>query len=258
MAEDTIIIRPQRQQKVVIKDSIAYTDAELEALKEEYRQKIAEAEAAKAAYESAKAALDGIAEDLDDVAQETTSQQILSKMARQGSNANATNTEIYLEILGNTDYLYDQMNDLAAGIANSLTTLPYSLVFEDATYEFRGFELVNGRLWTKWETAGDDLYTYPYERVEALTRVYRNVNVTHPESVGQVTSVSRVTLKDIYDRIGNIDFSTLAKQGSNAEATNTAILEAVQNIDFTPVIDDYAEQLRTIIGSADSQVSEVA
>ena len=78
------------------------TDAELEHLKEEYRQKIAETAEAKLAYETSKATLDVLAEDLKDVSQETTSQAILhavgnidfSILAKQGSNINATNTAI--------------------------------------------------------------------------------------------------------------------------------------------------------------------
>lgn len=41
------------------------------------------------------------------------------------------------------------------------------------------------------------------------------------------------TLSAIIDAVGNIDFSSLAKQGDNPNATNTAILEAFGNIDFT-------------------------
>lgn len=82
--------------------TIARTDAELERLKEEYRQKIAETAEAKLAYETSKAALDELVEDLEDVAQETTSQSILhavgnidfSTVAKQGSDTNATNTAI--------------------------------------------------------------------------------------------------------------------------------------------------------------------
>ena len=54
----------------------ALTDAELEALKQEYREKIAEAEQAKEEAEQAKEDFIEKAEQLDDVAKETTSQEI--------------------------------------------------------------------------------------------------------------------------------------------------------------------------------------
>lgn len=72
MAEK-IIIRPTTKQEIHIDTAtIAHTDAELERLKEEYRQKIAETAEAKLAYETSKANLDALAEDLEDVAQQTT------------------------------------------------------------------------------------------------------------------------------------------------------------------------------------------
>lgn len=143
MAEK-IIIKPTTRQEIHIDTAtIAHTDAELERLKEEYRQKIAETAEAKLAYETSKANLDALAEDLEDVAQETTSQEIKQDVA------------------------------------------------------------------------------------------------------------------DVKTAVENIDFSTLAKQGSNINATNTAILEAIGNINFTPILDDYAEQLRAIIGiTADNQSGE--
>jgi len=104
------------------------TDAELETLKEQYRAAIAATETARLQYEAAKEAFDEKAEKLEDVAQETTSQEILSavnnidfshvedkidevqqdvadvkeavenidfsELAKQGTNANATNTAI--------------------------------------------------------------------------------------------------------------------------------------------------------------------
>ena len=78
------------------------TDAELEALKSEFRQKIAATEAAKAQYEAAKAALESKAEELDGVAKETTSQEILnsianldfSTLAKQGTDPDTTLTAV--------------------------------------------------------------------------------------------------------------------------------------------------------------------
>lgn len=73
------------------------TDAELEALKEEWREKIAEAEQAKAEAEEAKREWEEKAAALEDVAKETTSQQILGitrETAKQGTDPTATNTAI--------------------------------------------------------------------------------------------------------------------------------------------------------------------
>lgn len=43
------------------------------------------------------------------------------------------------------------------------------------------------------------------------------------------------TSQEILNAVGNIDFSELAKQGTNPNATNTAILAAFDNIDFSQV-----------------------
>ena len=73
----------------------ALTDAELAALKAEYRQKIADAEAAEEAAEQAKAEYDRKAEMLDDVAKETTSQEIKSLILQEGiEHANEYAAEI--------------------------------------------------------------------------------------------------------------------------------------------------------------------
>lgn len=73
------------------------TDEELERLKEEWREKVAEAEAAKAEAEAAKEEWERKAEELEDVAKENTSQQILTAVgeaAKQGTDPTATNTAI--------------------------------------------------------------------------------------------------------------------------------------------------------------------
>lgn len=95
-----------------------YTDAELEQLKAEYREKIAEAEQAKEEAEEAKAEWEQKAADLDGVAQEATSQSILTRTgeaktaaeaaaqaaqaisgyALQGADQTATNTAIFAAI----------------------------------------------------------------------------------------------------------------------------------------------------------------
>ena len=48
-------------------------------------------------------------------------------------------------------------------------------------------------------------------------------------------------------KIDNIDLSSVAKQGDNDEATNSKILEEVQNV-YISLDDMYAEQLKSIIG----------
>ena len=84
----------------------ALTDAELDALKAEYREKIAVAEQAQAAAEASKEAYDAKAEQLEDVAQQSTLTQGVadiredishinidtSTLAKQGSNESATLT----------------------------------------------------------------------------------------------------------------------------------------------------------------------
>ena len=78
----------------------AMTDAELEALKQEYREKIAEAEEAKAEAEAAKEEWEQKAEELEDVAKETTSQEIKQLILNEGiERANEYAAEIR-EIIG--------------------------------------------------------------------------------------------------------------------------------------------------------------
>lgn len=78
----------------------AMTDAELEALKQEYREKIAEAEQAKEEAEEAKQEFIEKAEQLDDVAKETTSQEIKQLIINEGiERANEYAAEIH-EIIG--------------------------------------------------------------------------------------------------------------------------------------------------------------
>ena len=78
----------------------AKTDAEVEALKEELRQKIADAEQAQADAEVAKQEFVQKAEALDDVAKETTSQEIKQLILDEGIvNAHEYAEEIN-EIIG--------------------------------------------------------------------------------------------------------------------------------------------------------------
>lgn len=78
----------------------ALTDAELEFLKEEYREKIAEAEQAKEEAEEAKQEYIEKAEMLEDVAKETTSQEIKQLIINEGiEHADEYAAEIH-EIIG--------------------------------------------------------------------------------------------------------------------------------------------------------------
>lgn len=90
---------------------VAVSDAELEALKAQYRAAIASAQAAEAAAEAARAEYDRKAEALDGVATEQTSQEILTavenidfdttELAKVGTNVNATNTAILAAVSDN-------------------------------------------------------------------------------------------------------------------------------------------------------------
>lgn len=51
---------------------------------------------------------------------------------------------------------------------------------------------------------------------------------------------------DVKTAVENIDFSTLAKQGTNPNATNTAILAAFGNIDFSTLAKQGTDQTATL------------
>ena len=53
------------------------------------------------------------------------------------------------------------------------------------------------------------------------------------DGMAQQGEDANATNTAIYNAVGNIDFSTLAKQGNNPDATNTAILAAFGSIDFS-------------------------
>jgi hypothetical protein len=78
----------------------ALTDAELEALKEEYRAKIEEAEQAKEEAEEAKQEYIEKAEMLEDVAKETTSQEIKQLIINEGIERAHEYAEEIHEIIG--------------------------------------------------------------------------------------------------------------------------------------------------------------
>ena len=52
---------------------------------------------------------------------------------------------------------------------------------------------------------------------------------------------------DVKTSVENIDFSTLAKQGTNADATLTAVLEALQGGDDPDIPEGVAERLAIIM-----------
>ena len=68
------------------------------------------------------------------------------------------------------------------------------------------------------------------------------------QKAAELDDVAReTTSQQILTAVGSIDFSMLAKQGSDPTATNTAILSAIT--DFQDVVlEDYADQLYGIIG----------
>lgn len=104
----------------------AMTDAELEALKEEYREKNAQLEQAIADAEAAKREWEEKAADLDGVAKEATSQEIktavenididTTDLAKQGTNPNATLTDVLNNTAGLSD-LSPLVSELDAGKA---------------------------------------------------------------------------------------------------------------------------------------------
>lgn len=77
-----------------------YSDAELKALKAEWREKIAEAELAKEEAEEAKQDFIEKAEQLDDVAKETTSQVIKQLVLQEGIILGNEYAETINEIIG--------------------------------------------------------------------------------------------------------------------------------------------------------------
>ena len=114
-------------------DKIPMSDAELEALKARYRTAIAAAEAAEAAAIASKAAYDEKAEALDDIAQQSTLTQGVtnirsdianididtSELARQGSNAAATNTAI-LEAVSNNAALNIEVESAKVALVEAI------------------------------------------------------------------------------------------------------------------------------------------
>lgn len=108
----------------------ALTDAELEALKEELRLKIADAEAAEAAAEAAKEHYDELAEQLSGVAQEQTLTDGVtairedishididtSALAKQGTNPNATLTDTEAAVKDGNDTTIGMLKDATNGL----------------------------------------------------------------------------------------------------------------------------------------------
>ena len=110
----------------------ALTDAELEALKEQYREAIADAQQAQADAEAAKEHYDQLAEQLTGVAQEETLTQGVadiredishididtSTLAKQGSNANISLTTMDAKL---GDYVLIQDEEYAPALADLAT-----------------------------------------------------------------------------------------------------------------------------------------
>ena len=94
----------------------ALTDAELEALKEEYREKIAEAEQAKADADAAKEHYDQLAEEISGVAQEATLTQGVQNIREDISHINIDTTDLAKEATIGTP-LVGQPSTLFAAIA---------------------------------------------------------------------------------------------------------------------------------------------
>lgn len=212
------------------------TDEELEALKEKFRQKIAQLDADIAEYEQKL-------HDITDIATKTA-------------------------VANHAADIENGIMDWSTSIVNS-RSLPYSIVCNGAEYYLEEFLYHQGHQVVYWAGAGGigDVYTANWDYARIGDRVYSSPNLDSGHIIGTISAVNKVTLADIYDRIGNIDFSTLAKEQTlttglqtlltaiSSKATKdqltgatSTILEAVQNIDFTPILDDYAEQLRVIIG----------
>ena len=73
-----------------------------------------------------------------------------------------------------------------------------------------------------------------------------NIDIDTSDLAKQGTNPN-ATNTAILAAFGNIDFSTLAKQGSNADATLTAILEALQGGDDPDIPEGVAERLAMIL-----------
>lgn len=76
-----------------------------------------------------------------------------------------------------------------------------------------------------------------------------DVNFSKGDAIQVPVSINSLDAEKVADRIADqlqlpeIDTTKLAKQGSNQEATNTAILEELMKLNGS-----YAEQIRNIIG----------
>ena len=133
------------------------SDAELSVLKEQARERLADAEQAKAQYEAAKAALESKAEELDGVAKETTSQEILnsianldfSTLAKQGTDPDTTLTAVKQTI----DQLLTAQN-LVIGAMDSFTSSYRQAICE--ILQIYGYPIDAS---APWETIGEVVQT---------------------------------------------------------------------------------------------------
>ena len=182
----------------------AMTDAELEELKEEYREKNAELAQAIEDEEEAKEEYIEKAAALDDVAQETTSQQILTAVenididtttiAKQGTNANATLTATQAAVIDG--------NDTAVGVSKEVRS-EVGTGSDTAAETGTLFAIVK---WIK-------------NKVNAIT----GYALQGSDSTKSITTLD-ASLGDVEDALTYMEehimpeYSNLAKQGSNANA----------------------------------------
>jgi hypothetical protein len=164
-------------------------DAELEELKEEYRQKTADAEAAETAAEAAKENFDSKAESLADTI--ASQQQTIENLSEGGGGGGGT-AEILAaidaqtaEIKGTNDEATNSaIKSVVDGIADKVDGIEHDVMYEVARFMAK---------------QGTDATA---------------TNTAILAAIGNIT----------------IDTSGLAKQGSNASATNTAILAAIPSV----------------------------
>lgn len=171
-------------------------DAELEELKQEYREKIAAAEAAEEAAQEAKEAFDEKAENLDN----------LDNVALQGTDATATNTALksLLQVIqGLIGTATDEQT--AATLFGKIAAVLYAV----GNIDFSAI---------------------------AKESTLNTVKALIGEATDAATAATLFgKLAAVLSAVGNIDFSTLAKQGTNSAATLSITQAAVVDGNDTAV-----------------------
>lgn len=204
-------------------------DAELEELKQEYREKIAAAEEAEAEAEAAKEAFDEKAENLDN----------LDNVALQGTDATATNTALksLLQVIqGLIGTATDEQT--AATLFGKIAAVLYAV----GNIDFSAI---------------------------AKESTLNTVKALIGEATDAATAATLFgKLAAVLSAVGNIDFSTLAKQGSNASATLTATQTAATNayasaeaaktatVDGNDTAVGVAKEVRSEVGSGSDTAAE--